>query len=102
MIGLIAAQHLLGATATADDSKALLGRHIAAIHAALGTHAHTAIGSDLDGFIKPTLAGVEGAEDLATLEHWVRELAPDDAEAILHGNVERVLRTTLQLRAATA
>jgi microsomal dipeptidase-like Zn-dependent dipeptidase len=100
VIGLITAQHLLGTTHTPAESKALLGRHIAAIHDALGSHDYTAIGSDLDGFIKPTITGVERAEDLATLQQWVRELVPGAAEAILHANAERVLRKTFALRAA--
>ena len=48
----------------------------------------------------PTLAGIEKAEDLATLEQWIREIAPDDAEAILHDNAARVVRATLHRRAA--
>jgi microsomal dipeptidase-like Zn-dependent dipeptidase len=99
VIGLIAAQHLLGETATAEESRELLGRHIEAIREAVGGHGHTAIGTDLDGFIKPTLAGLEKAEDLADLEQWIRALCPDGAEAILHGNAERVLRATLRRRA---
>ena len=99
VIGVIAAQHLLGPTATPDDSRKLLCGHIDAIHDAVGSHEHTAIGTDLDGFIKPTLTGLERAEDLADLQEWLRDLYPNDAEAILHGNVERVLRTTLRLRA---
>ena len=92
VIGVILAQHILGDTKDEAASRALLKRHIDAIHQAVGSHAHTAIGSDLDGFIKPTLAGIDDAPDLAKLERWIRELYPDDAEAILHTNVERVLR----------
>jgi microsomal dipeptidase-like Zn-dependent dipeptidase len=99
VIGLIAAQHLLGSTATPDDSRELLRHHIDAIHDAVGSHAHTAIGTDIDGFIKPMLAGLERAEDFTTLEEWIRDLYPADADAILHGNAERVLRATFRLRA---
>ena len=98
VIGIIGAQHLLGKTKRPDDSRAILRRHMDAVHDALGTHAHTALGTDLDGFIKPTLSGIERAEDFAVLEGWIRELYPDDAEAILHGNAERVLRKTFALR----
>src|ERR1700712_2711786 len=101
VIGVIVAQHLMGDTATEADSRELVRHHIDAIWRAVGSHRYTGIGSDLDGFIKPTLAGIERAADLAKLERWIRELYPADAEAILHGNVERVLRRTLQLRAAT-
>ena len=100
VIGLIAGQHLLGPTQSSDDSRELLKRHIDAIHDALGTHDHTAIGTDLDGFIKPTLAGLERAEDLACLQDWIGDLYPDAADAILHANAERVLRRTFRLRAA--
>ncbi len=100
VIGLIAAQHLLGTTRTPDDSRELLKRHIDAIHDALGDHDHTAIGTDLDGFIKPTLAGLERAEDLTRLQGWIGDLYPDAAGAILHANAERVLRQTFGLRAA--
>jgi microsomal dipeptidase-like Zn-dependent dipeptidase len=51
-----------------------------------------ALGTDIDGFIKPTLAGFEQAEDLAKLETWVRSAGQNDPEAILHGNAERVIR----------
>jgi microsomal dipeptidase-like Zn-dependent dipeptidase len=98
VIGLIAAQHILGATRTPADSRELLRRHIDAVHDAVGSHHHTAMGTDLDGFIKPTLAGLERAEDLTTLEAWIRDLYPGDADAILHGNAERVLRSTFRLR----
>ena len=66
-----------------------------AIHDAVGNHEHTAIGTDLDGFVKPTLAGLDRAEDLAEFHGWIRDPCPD---ALLHGNAERVLRTTLRLR----
>jgi microsomal dipeptidase-like Zn-dependent dipeptidase len=100
VIGIIMAQHLLGDTATPEESRELLRRHVMAVHDAVGGHEHTAIGTDLDGFISPTLAGIEKAEDLATLEQWIREIAPDDAEAILHGNAERVVRAAFHRRAA--
>ncbi|WP_028063968.1 dipeptidase [Solirubrobacter soli] len=99
VIGLITGQHLLGETKTPQDSVALLCRHIDAIHDLVGSHDHTAIGTDLDGFIKPTLSGLERAEDLAKLEGWIRNAYPSaDADKLLHGNVERVLRTTFALR----
>jgi microsomal dipeptidase-like Zn-dependent dipeptidase len=99
VIGLITAQHLMGDTSSADESRAVLRRHIEAIHDAVGSHAHTAIGTDLDGFIRPTLDGLESASDLTQLEEWIRSsVVADDAEAILHGNAERVLRKTFALR----
>jgi microsomal dipeptidase-like Zn-dependent dipeptidase len=95
VVGLIMAQHQLGETSTEDEARALLKKHADAIAAAAGGHHCTAIGSDLDGFIKPTLTGIEKAPDMAKLERWIRELYPDDAEAILHENARRVLSTVL-------
>ena len=65
VIGLIFAQHQMNDglrrtdTKTLDESVAILARHIDAI----GPQ-HVALGSDLDGFIKPTLGGIETAADL--------------------------------------
>ena len=99
VIGIIMAQHLLGQTGTPDDSRELLRRHVLAVRDAVGGHDNTVIGTDLDGFISPTLAGIQKAEDLATLEQWIRQIAPNDAEAILHTNAERIVRATLRRRA---
>jgi microsomal dipeptidase-like Zn-dependent dipeptidase len=71
-----------------------------AVRDAVGDHDHTALGTDLDGFIRPMLSGFDNAKDLATLEQWIRQIAPDDAEAILHENAERVVRAALHRRAA--
>jgi len=95
VIGLIMAQHQLGETSTEDEARALLKRHADAIASAAGGHGCTAIGSDLDGFIKPTLTGIETAPDMAKLAAWIQELYPNDAEAILHENTRRVLSTVL-------
>ena len=57
-----------------------------------GSYDHLAIGSDLDGFIRPTATGIESAGDLARLEAAIRErYSADDAENLLNGNVLRVL-----------
>ena len=41
-------------------------------------HDHVAIGSDLDGFIKPTLGGIETAADLAPLAAALQARYPAD------------------------
>jgi microsomal dipeptidase-like Zn-dependent dipeptidase len=99
VVGLILAQHQLndsvrkGPTESFEDSIEVLGRHIDAIHAAVGSHRHTAIGSDLDGFIKPTLSGLETMGDMARLEDSLRgRYGDDDGELIASGNALRVLR----------
>jgi microsomal dipeptidase-like Zn-dependent dipeptidase len=92
-IGLICAQHQLGDTHEEADSAALIKAHLDAIGAAVGDASTVAaLGTDIDGFIKPTLAGFEKAEDFAKLEEWVRAAGQSDPEAILHGNAERVIR----------
>lgn len=93
VIGLILAQHQLNdglrrhATKTLRESVEVLARHIDAI----GVE-HVALGSDLDGFIKPTLGGVESAADLAPLASALRARYPDAADAILRDNALRVIR----------
>ena len=103
VIGLIMAQHQLFDGVEVRDEKSpaethrVLAKHIDAIRDCLdeSTNAHVAIGSDLDGFIKPTVAGIETAGDLATLVEPLREAYGDDAEAILSGNALRVARWAL-------
>jgi microsomal dipeptidase-like Zn-dependent dipeptidase len=71
-----------------------LCRHIDEIHRITGTHRHTAIGSDLDGFIKPTLPGLDDMRDMRRLEHALRHRYGDeDAAAICSGNALRLLST---------
>jgi microsomal dipeptidase-like Zn-dependent dipeptidase len=92
VIGVIFAQHQTNDGLRRSDTKTLaesvevLARHIDAI----GPR-HVALGSDLDGFIKPTLGGIETAADLAPLAQALRARYPADADAILEGNARRVL-----------
>lgn len=94
VIGLIFAQHQLKDgirrkdTETLAESLDLLARHIEAI----GPE-HVAIGSDLDGFIKPTLGGIESAADLKPFADALRARYPDTADAMLTGNALAVIRT---------
>jgi len=62
---------------------------------AAGSHAYVGIGSDFDGFIKPTSGGLERIEDLKLLREPLAELYPDDVDAMLSGNALRVLRRVL-------
>jgi len=98
LIGLILAQHQLGATSTAADSRATLHRHIEAISDLGDGLQHCALGTDLDGFIKPTLSGIDQASDLTTLARWIQEDFPADAERILYGNARGVLQKVLDSR----
>jgi microsomal dipeptidase-like Zn-dependent dipeptidase len=103
VVGLILSRHQLGEAAGLRDPEdpaetpQVLRRHIDAIRACTPSrsNAHVAIGSDLDGFIKPTLAGIETAADLSSLEAPLRETYGEDADAILRGNAMRVARQAL-------
>jgi microsomal dipeptidase-like Zn-dependent dipeptidase len=103
VVGLILARHQLCEKAEVQDpddpaeTPRVLRRHIDAIRQRVPgqTNAHVAIGSDLDGFIKPTMPGIETASDLATLEAPLRAAYGDDAEMILSGNAMRVARWAL-------
>ena len=100
LIGLIFAQHQLNDgirahTKTIDDSFDVICRHVDRVSEITGSFDHVAFGTDLDGFIKPTLTGIERGPDLAKLARWIHELYPADADAILHGNAQRVLSAAL-------
>jgi microsomal dipeptidase-like Zn-dependent dipeptidase len=98
-VGLIMAQHQLnkGLRRTRAwrfrDSFKVICAHIDQIKEITGSHRHTAIGSDFDGFIKPTVAGLESAGDMERLEGALRERYGDeDGERICSGNALRVLK----------
>ena len=53
---------------------------------------HVGIGSDLDGFVKPTLAGIETAEDMCKLEAALADrYGPASANQICSENALRML-----------
>jgi microsomal dipeptidase-like Zn-dependent dipeptidase len=100
VVGLIFAEHQvldgLGKrhTKSFDESFDVLGRHIDRIAEITGSHRHVAIGSDLDGFIKPTLAGLQTMADMKPLEQaLIARYGDADAELIASGNALRNLRT---------
>lgn len=103
VIGLILARHQLyeGAGVVDPDDPVetpkVLRAHIDEIrrHVPGHTNAHVGIGSDLDGFIKPTVAGIDTAGDLATLVAPLRRTYGDDAEMILSGNALNVAKAAL-------
>jgi microsomal dipeptidase-like Zn-dependent dipeptidase len=99
VIGLIFAEHQIldglrrRRTKSFGESVDVLGRHIDRIREITGSHRHAAIGSDLDGFIKPTLAGLQTMADMAPLERaLVERYGEADAELITSANAMRVLR----------
>lgn len=104
VIGLILARHQLqDGLADANNwahSLQILASHIDRIRSIAGSHLHTCIGSDLDGFIKPTMSGIESAADLWNLDGWLRGAYPSsDADAILSDNAVRVVRRAFATRA---
>jgi microsomal dipeptidase-like Zn-dependent dipeptidase len=104
VIGLIMAQHQLNdglrrkRTKTFHDTLNVLYRHIDRIHKITGSYDNIALGTDLDGFIKPTMSGIETPADLAKLGEPLEKRYPGQADKILYKNAERVLRTMLAAR----
>jgi len=99
--GLIMAQHQLNDgllpkrkhTETIEESLPIVFRHIDKIAEITGGYDHIGIGSDLDGFIKPSLGGIENVSHLSRLEVPLRKRYGDEAaEAIMGKNALRVLR----------
>ena len=103
VIGLILARHQLNEGAGVRDDEdpketpKTLFRHIEAIRDCLPEprNDHVAIGSDLDGFINPTVAGVIKAGDMLSLEEPLRRAYGAEADKILHANALRVAMTAL-------
>ena len=102
VIGLILARHQLQDGlcdgTTLDHTVAVVSEHARRIREITGSDRYVGIGSDLDGFIEPTMAKIERAEDLAAFEKRFREAYDGDADAILYGNAERVIRQVFELR----
>jgi microsomal dipeptidase-like Zn-dependent dipeptidase len=99
VVGLIFGQHQLTdgirrrRTSTLRESLEVIYRHIDRLRALTGSHRHAAIGSDFDGFIKPTLGGLETMADMAPLERaLVERYGHGDAALICADNALRVLR----------
>ena len=109
VIGLILAEHQLGdglrkrPTRRLRDSVDVICRHIDRIEEISGP-GHVALGTDLDGFIKPTMSGLETAADLAKLRDPLLERYRDEAkvDAFLYGNARRVIEQVLAARAGGA
>ena len=105
VIGLILAQHQLNDgirrhTKNLDQSMSVICRHINAIHRVTRSYDQVAIGSDFDGFIKPTMGGLERVADFAKLRAPLERDYPGHADAILSGNAVRVLHKVLAARPA--
>jgi microsomal dipeptidase-like Zn-dependent dipeptidase len=100
VIGLIMAQHQLNdgirrrETTTLEESLEVICKHIDKIAEVTGGYEQIALGSDFDGFIKPSMGGLETAADLKLLEGALRKRYGDEsADLMASGNALRVLRT---------
>jgi microsomal dipeptidase-like Zn-dependent dipeptidase len=97
VVGLVSGTHYMadGLTkpTTFDESMDVIFRHIDHIRDVTGSDDYTAFGSDLDGFIKPTLPGLETPAGFARVEQrLILKYGAPVAERICSGNALRVLR----------
>jgi microsomal dipeptidase-like Zn-dependent dipeptidase len=98
LLGLICCEHYItsgisGIEQSLEGSVRALCRHIDKIHELTGSYDHIAIGSDLDGYIKPALLGLEDMSRMAHLQQALgTRYGEDVAEQICSGNALRVLR----------
>jgi microsomal dipeptidase-like Zn-dependent dipeptidase len=100
LVGLIMAQHQLNdgirkkETETLEESMEVVCKHIDRIAEITGGHEQIALGTDFDGFIKPSMGGLTTSADLKLLERALRERYGDEnADKMTSGNALRVLRT---------
>jgi microsomal dipeptidase-like Zn-dependent dipeptidase len=98
VLGTILCEHYitdgLGMTvATFEHSVNAVCRHIDRIRQVTGSHDYAAIGSDLDGYIKPALPGLEHLGRMSDFQAALgARYGPHDAEKIASANALRVLR----------
>jgi len=102
VVGLIMAQHQLNDgilrkgqhTETLAESLTVIYTHIDKIAEITGGYEQIALGTDFDGFIKPTMGGLKTMADLKHLETALRKRYGDEnAERITWKNALGVLRT---------
>lgn len=100
VVGLIMAQHQLNdgirrkETETLEESMEVICKHIDKIAEITGGHEQIALGTDFDGFIKPSMSGLQTSADLRLLEAGLRERYGDeDAERMMWKNALGVLHT---------
>jgi microsomal dipeptidase-like Zn-dependent dipeptidase len=100
VVGLIMAQHQLNdgirkkETATLEESLEVIYAHIDKIAEITGGYEQIALGTDFDGFIKPSMGGLKDMSDLKHLEAALREHYDDEiAERITWKNALGVLQT---------
>jgi microsomal dipeptidase-like Zn-dependent dipeptidase len=105
VIGLITGDHIVtdglrpdrdcGGRRTVDfrDSFDCLREHIDTLADWCGGYANIGIGTDLDGFVKPTIAGIDFIDDMGQVEPALAQhYGQANAELICSGNALRLLR----------
>lgn len=98
LIGLILAQHQLNdadpneETEDFEDSLRVIFKHIDKLADIMGGYEHLVLGTDFDGFIKPTMPGLDNMGHLAKLERELEKRYKDNARLITSENALRVLR----------
>jgi microsomal dipeptidase-like Zn-dependent dipeptidase len=97
VLGCIMCEHFitsgLSSVNSLEGSLEALCRHVDKIRELTGSYDHVAIGTDLDGYIKPALPGLEDHSKMAALQAHLRARYGDaDAAKICNGNALRVLR----------
>jgi len=91
VMGVIVCEHWAGAGPAKrklngfDDSFALVCEHIDRIHQVTGSHDFSAIGSDLDGWIKPALPGLEHLGRMRRLQEGLATRYGADVAAQIAG-----------------
>ncbi|HWJ49420.1 MAG TPA: membrane dipeptidase, partial [Solirubrobacteraceae bacterium] len=101
LLGLIACKHYISdgfpEPKELGESVDLLCKHIDRICSVTGSDRHVAFGSDLDGWIKPALPGLQTLGDMRELQReFAARYGKDRAAAFTHGNALRVLETAWQ------
>jgi microsomal dipeptidase-like Zn-dependent dipeptidase len=102
VLGCILCEHYISSglkrsTSSYEDSIELLFKHVDRIREITGSSDHVAIGSDLDGYIKPALTGLEHMGHMRRLQQSLHDrYGAVQAEQMCNGNAMRVLRGAWQ------
>jgi microsomal dipeptidase-like Zn-dependent dipeptidase len=107
VLGCILCEHYitsgLGKVRSYEDSVEALCKHIDRINELTGSFDAIGIGSDLDGYIKPALPGLEHMGKMRPLQASLGErYGAEDAEKICSQNALRVLRSAWTVRQPSA